>query len=130
MGDENDDEENEVEFVASGDACGICQALDGTNCATLPHQNCQCQIVPKSAQCPHDFNFQTTTYGPGDHDYTISGELTVTCPDGSEIGQSFEIDAGALPPVLDSDGLNWAVEEALDAMWEELCDQCLEPNVA
>jgi len=128
MGDQNDDEENDVEFVASGEACGICQALDGTNCATLPHENCLCQIVPKGKECTHDFDFEITTYGPGNYDFKISGELTVTCPDGSEIGESLEIDAGTLPPILDSDGLNWAVEQAMEDAWGELCEQCPEPE--
>lgn len=116
-------------FQASGDACAICLALDGTNCSTLPHENCLCQIVPKGDECDHSgTEINLVHYGSGSRDFRVTGEFVVVCPDGSEIGESREFDAGALPPVMDAQGLDWAVERELDEIWAELCEQCQEPE--
>ena len=127
------EEEDDVEFQATGDACEICAALDGTPCATLPHPNCQCQIVPAKKHCTHDANLHTYKYGSGSRYYRVAGEVTVTCPDGSEFSESVDFDANDLPISPDSSGVDTGLEDAVDAIYQELCDQCPDeepPNVA
>src|SRR5262245_18555912 len=98
----------EFVFQASGEACAICQALDGTETASLPHENCLCQIVPVDDGCDRDFSFSSNHYGPGPTDFTSGCEITVTCADGSSISESFEQDAAKFGGV--------SPEELLDEM--------------
>ena len=86
-------------FIAGGDACGACAALDGTvsdGPLGPQHDNCQCQDVPVDApDCPNmDVgDIQILTNGPST---TVSAEITVNCCDDSEIGESLEQDLGPM----------------------------------
>lgn len=114
-------------FVASGDACAICAALDGQTSATptdLPHDNCQCQVLPTGeGDCP---SYTTSggashRYGPHGGSFTYGVEISVTCCDGSEIGESVEIDMGnegAYEDVLES------IDGRVEAEAQALADQC------
>jgi hypothetical protein len=112
-------------FYASGDACGICLALDGTNTAGLPHDSCQCQIEPGS-DCTHEYSGGSDHWGPGDYDATFGAEITVTCADGSEIGVSVPIDLSGFDPNSGGDILDY-IEDAVDAEADALCEQCPPP---
>lgn len=118
------DEDDEVEFQASGDACGVCAALDGTNRASLAHPNCQCQIVPTEKECTHDFDVhEPVRDGPGKYDFKFGGELSVTCPDGSDAGSvSVVWDASGYDP--EAGGWSDFAQPLIDAAIKELCDQC------
>jgi hypothetical protein len=118
--------DGEYVFVASGDACGVCLALDGTECTEVPHPNCLCQVVPKEGGCEIDYSFSGSYYGPGHYDGSVGGEITVICPDGSEISESFEVE---LAPYAGTgeDSFDIAVE-AFEAEAEALCEQCPEPE--
>lgn len=113
-------------FIASDFACGICMALDGTNCSTLPHPNCLCQIVPQEKECHAEYTFSGNYDGPGSYDGSVGGEITVFCPDGSEISESFEFDLGPYESTGD-DTLDIAIEE-FEAEAAALCEQCPEPE--
>jgi hypothetical protein len=64
----------------------------------------------------------STYYGPGNLDGTFGGELTVTCPDGSEIGESWEHDMSGFRGTAD-ELMPW-LEDALEDEVKALCDQC------
>ena len=106
-------------FQASGDACGVCQSLDGTDCPTLPHDNCQCQIAPPYECETKVENLTGTPTGP--NRATLSAEVTVTCADGSETGMSVEIEVTFDPEEI---GPGDELSNAIDAVADELCAQC------
>jgi hypothetical protein len=61
-------------FEVRGDACETC---DGASCATQPHENCQCQIVPKNEpDCTYDSTDHTYRYGPRKFDEVFGADLT------------------------------------------------------
>ena len=118
--------DEEYEFVASGDACGICQALDGTSCSELPHEGCMCQVVPKERDCETGVRFSGHYYGPGTYDGGAAGEIVVRCPDGTEIGESFDVDFG---PYRNTGEATFDIaNDAFEAEAEALCDQCRDPE--
>lgn len=120
--------DEECVFIASDEACGICLALDGTNTSAPPHPNCLCQIVPKEKEqdCEMDYSFGGHHWGPGEYDGGIGGEITVVCPDGSTISESFDVD---LAPYEETgeDPMDIGIE-AFEAEAAALCEQCPEPE--
>ena len=116
-------------FTASGDSCEICAALDGTDCETKPHENCQCEITAND-DCDHEISGGGgERYGSGNYDTMFSGELTVTCADGSTMGMSFEIDLGGFNPEghdEDYDIFEY-IEELMADEVKELCGSCPTP---
>jgi hypothetical protein len=118
--------DEEYEFVANGDACGVCQALDGTTCSALPHEACMCQIVPKESGCQVKYNYSGHYYGPSTYDGGASGEIEVECPDGSVIGESFDVEFDSYR----NSGLDVSdiAADAFEAEAEALCAQCKEPE--
>lgn len=119
------DDEGEYEFQASGDSCEACQALDGTNCTTRPHENCRCQIVPATSQCTYELEAHAPVrHGAGRYDLFFGGELTVTCLDGTELGMSVEWDASG----YDEGAEDWEefAQPLIDDAVAELCQQCPE----
>ena len=121
-------------FVASGDACEICASLNGqvaTEPMELPHDNCQCQVIPLSDDdCPtYSFSASSRRYGPGGESFAIEVEITVTCCDGSEISESKEIDMGNEAALGDSEFD--AIDAAVDYEASALATQCPpDPNIA
>jgi hypothetical protein len=111
-------------LVASGDACPACLALEGTDAQPPIHPNCLCQVVPRTSDCDVDYSFSGYHYGPGEYDGGAGGEITVTCPDGSTISESFEV---AFAPFAGSgaDPMDIAVD-GFEGEAEGLCDQCPE----
>ena len=115
-------------FVASGDACGVCSALDGTTSdepMALPHDNCMCQVIPLGdGDCPsyETGDVTSTRHGPHGAAFTVSAEISVHCCDGSEIGESFEVDMGDEDAY--GDDVFQAIEERLDGEAQSLADQC------
>lgn len=113
-------------FQASGEACAICAALDGTpvSAGFEAHDNCTCQTIPvdEGGDCEHQYENPTRS-GPN---ATYGVEVTVICADGSEISMSTEVDlhgAGG-----SEDAVLSIVEEALEEVADELCQQCPEPK--
>jgi hypothetical protein len=129
------DEEYEYVFQASGDACGICAALDGTDATPPAHDNCQCQTVmrkrkksPGSGKNGSTYNYSggsSSHYGSGNQDYTIGTEIEVECCDGSTIGESVPFDGHDLPDPWE-DAWQVAYYEKLDEAAGELADGCPE----
>ena len=119
-------------FAASGDSCEICAALDGTDCETKPHENCQCQIIANddNDDCEHENHGEDNSrYGSGLYDTMFGGELIVTCADGSTLGMSYEIDLGGFNPEghdEDFDIFDYMDELMADEV-KELCDSCPPP---
>lgn len=116
-------------FVAGGDACGACAALDGTisdGGLGQQHDNCQCQDVPvdRDDDCPtveiENVSVQIRT----GVSTTVSGDITVRCCDGSEIGESFELDLGPMSIEV-NDALAEFTESAENA-GAELAEGCPE----
>jgi len=120
-------------FVAGGDACGICLALAGTTAAAPAHEGCSCSNEPGDDDCTHESSGGSSThYGSGDYQAMFGTELTVTCPDGSEIGESIEIDLSGFNPAGSGDVMDF-IAEAIDTAAAELCAQCPKdepPNVS
>ena len=118
----------ETVFIASGDSCAMCTALDGTNCASLPHPGCMCQLIPvdDDPDCEIDYTFTKTHRGSKEFDVRLGGEITVTCPDGTTIGESFEADLNDYADTA-ADEFE-AVQQAFHDHGEELCEQCPPPE--
>ena len=123
--------EERYRFVASGEACGICLGLDGTEQdepIALPHENCNCQVI-KVGNCTAEWDYESTTtrYGnpSGQGDYTMGAEIWVTCSDGTVIGESIEFDGHSLPDEYDEADALWeALDAGLEAAASELASGC------
>jgi hypothetical protein len=118
-------------FMAGGDACGACSALAGTISDTplgSQHDNCMCDSIPLSAgeDCPTYETNQvgTTRYGPGGGSARVEFEITVTCCDGSTIGETFEIDLGEEPGGRSVDDVSAEIDADLDLEAQGLADGC------
>jgi hypothetical protein len=109
-----------VEYTFEGNPeCDICGALAGTTDSRPippPHENCQCT---SEATCENEYSFGggpagsggVTRYGPHGSCFTLTEEVTVTCWDGTEIGESVELDYGC-------EGADQAED-----FWEDVWDQ-------
>ena len=111
-------------FVASGDACAICMALNGTPVPEgyTAHDNCMCSTIPKDEDkdCEHDvdnIDFQNSATGS----IIASFEVTVTCPGGGEAGASGFVEAN--PNTENPITELW---DAVNELAEELCNSCPE----
>lgn len=118
-------------FQSSGEACPICAALDGTlvSAGFVAHDNCTCQTIPveEDAGCERHIESSTVTrYGPGPWDASYSAAVTVVCADGSAISMTAEVDLQGAGETEDL-GIS-IVDDALDEIAEEMCDQCPEPK--
>jgi len=116
-------------FMAGGDACEACAALAGavTDYPLGPqHDHCECDSAPLDDDCPTYDSEQVGTerYGPDGGSARIFFELTVTCCDGSTIGETFEIDLGEEPGDRTIDELSDEIDGDLDAEAEGLADGC------
>jgi hypothetical protein len=117
-------------FLAGGDACGACTALDGTLVSEgfKAHDNCLCQTIPSDEQPDCEWSFEhvgNARDGDGAFDVVSGFEVTVTCPDGSTFGASGEFDGHGF---TDLDAWGGAFDEAAEALANELCDQCPPPE--
>lgn len=111
-------------FVANGDSCGICLALDGHRVPAghKPHSSCTCEtiVVHDDGDCTWSFDFEG--YGPSG---TVGGSVTVKCPDGSEMAESFEVPVpGYSPSPGAPDPEAEALLDAAEDHAQELCSQC------
>lgn len=110
-------------FTATGDACEVCQALDGMRCSHLPHANCQCSLLPYDDiyRCETHMEF----FGPdiiGPDTYSVGAEITVICPHGTELGTTVQYIGG--PTNDDPMGL---ADLSTDAA-NDLCSECPNPK--
>jgi hypothetical protein len=109
-------------FIASGDACGICEALSGelVEEGFQPHDNCNCSTTLNDdgeGECEYDYDVSDTFASGSRTRAEVS--LTITCPDGSEhpLGVFITIDLGGL---LDDEG---AIDELLEGLAGDECEQ-------
>ena len=106
--------DGDVEYTFDGNPeCPICGALAGTTDTRPippPHDNCQCT---NEATCKNDYSVSgsSTRYGPQGQCFTFNAEVTVTCWDGTEIGQTVPLDFGCAGADQD------------EGFWEEVWDQ-------
>ena len=116
---------SDYQFQASGDACGVCQSLDGSACYSQPHDSCRCEIVP-AYECETEVEFGPLVHtGPGEYDWAFGAEVNVTCPDGTTVGMSVAV-------IMNEDNIDDTGDTAIDAAADTLCEQCPSesPNVA
>jgi len=133
-GDEDEGDQPQYMFQASGDACGLCSAMNGevfNDPPSLPHPNCQCQIIPLTADegCP-SYTVEGGTsvrYGSGGRMAHHYAEVTVICCDGTEIGQTIEIDLGVTEE-RDVEEMVDQVAAAADQAAQEMASGCPEPK--
>jgi hypothetical protein len=122
--------DNDHVFQASGEACPICSALDGTlvSAGFTAHDNCTCQTIPvdNDGGCQHHFAGTTVRHGSGPWDASYAVEITVVCADGTEMGMSTEVDLGGSDESNDF-GID-IIDEAVEEIANELCEQCPEPK--
>lgn len=123
--------EHDHRFQASGEACPICAALDGTlvSAGFTAHDNCTCQTIPVDDDhggCERHVSGNTFRHGSGPWDASFAAEVTVVCADGSEIGMSTEIDLSGSDDSNDF-GIG-IIDEAIDEIANELCEQCPDPK--
>lgn len=119
------------QFQAGGEACPICAGMDGQTSEEpmeLPHEGCLCQVVPLSAgdDCP-SYEFQqvdTERYGPHGESARVYFEITVTCCDGSEIGETLVVDLGVEPGGRSIDELVEQWDAEVDAAAQEMASGC------
>lgn len=116
-------------FSSSGEACPICIGLDGAPVPAgyKPHEGCRCSTMPENEEeCEvHAEHVGNDRYGSGSLDVVAGIEVTVICPDGTEIGESVQIDMGQYGE--DFDAAVAAYGEAVQAAAAELCAQCPPP---
>lgn len=116
-------------FVAGGEACGACAAMDGTiseGGIGQQHENCQCQDVPvdRNDDCPK-VEVGTPSIQTSGATSSVGVEVTVRCCDGTEIGESLEQDLGPSSPTNIEDALA-AFAEFVEAAADELAVGCPE----
>jgi len=117
-------------FRASGDSCPICLTLDGQKVAAgyTAHDGCQCQTVPADDQLDCEWSFEsmgTTRDGHGVYDAFLGYQVTVKCPDGSEVGGSGQFDGHPhTAPHTDFDVFLELVYDEVEAMAQQICDSC------
>jgi hypothetical protein len=107
-------------FIASGDACGICESLSGmvVEEGFRPHDNCNCNTAVNDdgdGECEYDYDVSDTF--PSGPRTRANVSLTITCPDGTvyPLGDFITID---LQEMIDGEGAN-------DELLEDLAgDQC------
>lgn len=123
-------------FVASGEACPICVALDGqeVEAGHQAHDGCLCQTIPidKEPGCEWDFEqVGNSRDGNGPFDVITGFEVTVICPDGSKTGATGSFDGHPYNAIPNSDEAldKWSDDfsEAAEELAQELCDDCPEP---
>ena len=112
-------------FIASGDACGICEALSGTVVEEgfRPHDNCTCNTTVNDdgeGECQYDYDVSDTF--PSGTRTRANVSLTVTCPDGTEhaLGVFITVDLGGL---VDGDSTDELLEDLAGDECERLCSE-------
>jgi hypothetical protein len=72
-------------FVASGEACPICEALAGLDVPPgyKPHANCNCNTIKSGEDCFFDYEVGEVWRAGSRFRATLS--ITVTCADGSVV---------------------------------------------
>jgi hypothetical protein len=109
-------------FVASGDACPVCQSLAGqpVDPGYRPHDNCNCNTIArkKGGKCRFEYSENRLFRERGR--LRIEMSLKLTCPDGSVIDdRTFTTDlAFVLDGSEDADMEAWA-QEACDEDCED-----------
>jgi hypothetical protein len=117
-------------FVGPGE-CDLCQSMVGT-VSSGPigslHPNCGCSSEPICGENTWDVSGDSSRYGPDGECFVFNAEITVTCWDGTEIGQSVSIDMGC----ASYGDFEAAIWDAAAPYAEELAEGCpdCEPNVS
>src|SRR4030095_1635151 len=68
-------------FESGGDACGVCQALDGTSASQPAHDAGGCQSTKDDDDCEYESSSAgpNDRYGSGNYDVVIHVEISVYC---------------------------------------------------
>jgi hypothetical protein len=116
-------------FIASGDSCPICSALNGTpvSAGYTAHANCHCNTVPRDegGECEWDFTSTTHRDGSGPMDAIIEIDVTVTCPDGATVQSQTSVDAHSYGgSEAEFDRFCDDVHEAAEDQAQRICDSC------
>jgi hypothetical protein len=116
-------------FQSGGDACGVCQALNGTNASAPAHDHCGCQSTNDDDDCEYDAQSvaPNTRYGSGTYDVEIHVEISVYCNGQFVGGMSTSIDVGGYSG--DGEGFFDYVDGLVEAEASGMCD-CEPPLVA
>jgi hypothetical protein len=117
-------------FKAGGDACAICQALNGTNASAPAHANCSCQSTKEDDDCEYEWESvypNNDRYGPGNYQIVMYVEISVYCNDEFVGGISTSIDVGG----YSGDALHFFdyVDDLVESEGAEMCN-CEPPLVA
>jgi hypothetical protein len=128
---DGDSDEEGYLWVATGESCAQCEALDGRFSQFLPdrpHEKCDCEIRftrigtrTSSTSCENAWEMRwvgNTRYGPGYGGLITHWQITVTCWDGSVFDTIEDVDHG------DDSGLSADDMEA--EAWNELYDRAEE----
>ncbi|HQY99481.1 MAG TPA: hypothetical protein PKV13_07710 [Propionicimonas sp.] len=118
-------------FIANGDSCPLCAALDGS---LVPdgyraHPGCTCNTVRMDdgeRTCEFEYEEDGTYYNATLGGFRIVLDITVTCPDGSTHTVDKWGDTG-LESLRAGDSDDFLEDIAHDAC-DELCDNGPEPN--
>lgn len=105
-------------FVASGEACPICEALAGSIVPPgfQPHDNCNCDTVKSEGDC--EFEYEEGDVFRSGSRYRVTLMVTVTCPDGRSVQTpGITVDQEAMRNGDNDDLLEDVAEQACD----ELC---------
>lgn len=120
-------------FIASGDSCPICTALNG---AVVPagykaHANCHCQTVrrPDGNECEWSLHTVTHRNGSGPMDAIIEIDVEVSCPDGSVAGGQTSFDASVYGDSdAEFDRFAEDLQQAAEELATDLCASCPPPR--
>jgi hypothetical protein len=116
-------------FESGGDACGVCQALNGTSASAPAHDHCACQSTKDDDDCEYESSNAgpNDRYGSGNYDVVIHVEISVYCNGEFVGGISTSIDVGGYSG--DGEGFFDYVDELIAAEAAEMCN-CEPPLVA
>jgi hypothetical protein len=110
-------------FEAGGDACGICQSLEGTHARAPAHDNCSCQSTDDDDECEYDYHqaAENTRTGSGDYNVTIHLEIEVYCHGNFVGGISTSFDLSGYSGDGDGDVFDY-IEELVASEAASICD--------
>ena len=117
-------------FLASGDACPICSALNGmpVSAGYTAHSNCHCQTIPQdeAESCSYEvIHTDTHRNGTGPNDAIFEFEVEVVCPDGAVVGASGSLDLSSYGVSdAEADRMLFDIDASIEDLAQDICDSC------